>query len=85
MGFALACQAQSTKIKMTRKKVFEITVRNACRYLRMDSFENIERRLAEKAIQPMGLDVDKNTVELHLESMIGCHFPKQIFYLPASP
>ncbi|RLB95121.1 MAG: hypothetical protein DRH50_05070 [Deltaproteobacteria bacterium] len=68
-------QADGTKVKMTRKEAFEATVRNAYQYLRTESFKEIERRLAESAIEQMGLDADKNKVELHFES----HDPTNAF------
>ncbi|HFD87264.1 MAG TPA: DUF2813 domain-containing protein, partial [Gammaproteobacteria bacterium] len=68
-------QADGTKVKMTRKEAFEATVRNAYQYLRTESFEEIERRLAENAIKQMGLDADKNRIELHFES----HDPTNAF------
>ena len=68
-------QADGTKVEMTRKEAFEATVRNAYQYLRTESFEKIERRLAENAIEQMGLDADKNKVELHFES----HDPTNAF------
>jgi len=67
--------ADGTKVKMTRKEAFEATVRNAYQYLRTESFKEIERRLAENAIEQMGLDADKNKVELHFES----HDPTNAF------
>ncbi len=60
---------------MTRKEAFEAAVRDAYKYLRTESFEEIERRLAENAIEQMGLDADKNKVELHYES----HDPTNAF------
>jgi len=68
-------QADGAKVKMTRKEAFETTVRNASRYLRTESFAAIERRLAENAIQQMGLDADQNKVELHFEN----HDPTNAF------
>jgi len=64
-----------TSKKMTRKEAFEAAVRDAYKYLRTESFEEIERRLAENAIEQMGLDADKNKVELHFES----HDPTNAF------
>lgn len=68
-------QADGTKLKVTRKKAFEAAVRDAYKYLRTQSFGEIERRLAENAIEQMGLDADKNKVELHFES----HDPTNAF------
>ncbi len=64
-----------TSKKMTRKEAFEAAVKDAYKYLRTESFEEIERRLAENAIEQMGVDADKNKVELHFES----HDPTNAF------
>ncbi len=64
-----------TSKEMTRKEAFEAAVRDAYKYLRTESFKEIERRLAKNAIEQMGLDADKNKVELHFES----HDPTNAF------
>ena len=61
-------QSDGSVLKMTRKEAFAQTVRDAYKYLRTDSFEKIEKRLAENAMEHMGLDEDESRIELHFES-----------------
>jgi putative ATP-dependent endonuclease of the OLD family len=68
-------QADGSKIKLTRKEAFASAVRDAYRYLRTDSFQNIERRLAENAMEHMGLAEGEGKIELHFES----HDPTNAF------
>lgn len=64
-----------TSTKMTRREAFEESVKDAYKYLRTEAFEEIERRLAENAIEQMGLDTEKSKVELHFET----HDPTNAF------
>ncbi len=62
-------------VQMTRKEAFEESVKNAHKYLRTEAFKNIERKLAQNAIEQMGLDTEKSKVELHFEA----HDPTNAF------
>ncbi len=57
-----------TIVKLTRKEAFAQAVRDAYKYLRTDSFENIEKRLARNVMEHMGLAEDEGKIELHFES-----------------
>jgi len=54
--------------KMTRKEAFALAVRDAYKYLRTDTFEEIEKRLAQNAMEHMGLAEGEGKIELHFES-----------------
>ncbi len=62
-------------VQMIRKEAFEESVKNAHKYLRTEAFKNIERKLAQNAIEQMGLDTEKSKVELHFEA----HDPTNAF------
>lgn len=64
-----------SSVKMTRREAFEESVKDAYKYLRTETFEEIERKLAQNAIQQMGLDTEKSKVELHFET----HDPTNAF------
>ena len=68
-------QADGSTAKMTRRQAFEESVKDAYQYLRTGAFEEIERRLAQNAIEQMGLDAEKSSVELHFET----HDPTNAF------
>jgi predicted ATP-dependent endonuclease of OLD family len=57
-----------SSVKMTRREAFEISVKDAYKYLRTNAFNEIETKLAANAIELMGLDVNGNKVELSFES-----------------
>jgi len=61
-------QPDGSTVKMTRKEAFALTVRDAYKYLRTDTFEEIERRLAQNAMEHMGLAEGEGKIELHFES-----------------
>ncbi len=64
-----------TSVKITRREAFEESVKGAYKYLRTEAFEEIEKKLAENAIEQMGLDADTSKVELHFET----HDPTNAF------
>jgi predicted ATP-dependent endonuclease of OLD family len=68
-------KADGSVVKMTRRQAFESAVKEAYQYLRTESFVEIEDRLAANAIEQMGLDPDRDKVELHFES----HDPTNAF------
>lgn len=55
-------------VKMPRKEAFALAVRDAYKYLRTDTFEEIENRLAQNAMEHMGLAEEEGKIELHFES-----------------
>lgn len=55
-------------VKMTRKEAFAQAVRDAYKYLRTDTFDEIEKRLAQNAMEHMGLAEGEGKIELHFES-----------------
>ncbi|HRR41616.1 MAG TPA: AAA family ATPase [Syntrophales bacterium] len=61
-------QSDGTTLMMTRKEAFTRTVRDAYKYLRTESFEEIEKRLAQNAMEHMGLAEGDGKIELHFES-----------------
>jgi predicted ATP-dependent endonuclease of OLD family len=61
-------QPNGTTVKMTRKEAFAQAVRDAYKYLRTDSFQEIEKRLAQNAMEHMGLAESEGKIELHFES-----------------
>lgn len=61
--------------KLTRKQAFEATVKEAYKYLRTDSYNEIEKRLAANAIEQMGLEAGENKIDLSFES----HDPTNAF------
>ncbi len=61
--------------KMTRRDAFEESVKDAYKFLRTEAFVEIEKKLAQNAIQQMGLDAATNRVELHFET----HDPTNAF------
>ena len=67
--------ADGTKQKMTRKQAFEMTVKEAYKFLRTDEFCEIEKHLSANAIEQMGLDAEEDKIELSFES----HDPTNAF------
>jgi len=67
--------ADGSSVKMSRRDAFEHTVKQAYQYLRTDGFVEIEKKLAENAIEQMGLDRDESKIELHFES----HDPTNVY------
>jgi len=63
------------KKKLTRKQAFENSIKNAYKYLRTDSFTEIEELLAKNAMDQMGLDEGENKIELQFET----HDPTNAF------
>lgn len=61
-------QPDGTTVKMTRKEAFAQAVRDAYKYLRTDSFQEIGKRLARNAMEHMGLVEGEGKIELHFES-----------------
>ena len=61
-------QPDGSMAKLTRKEAFSQAVSNAYRYLRTGTFEEIEKRLAQNAIEHMGLVEGEGRIELHFES-----------------
>lgn len=57
-----------TTREMTRREAFEKTVSSAYGYLRTQTFQRIEERLAANAVEHMGLDQGEGSVEIHFES-----------------
>ncbi len=55
-------------VKMTRKDAFAQAVHDAYKYLRTNTFEEIEQRLAQNAMEHMGLAEGEGKIELHFES-----------------
>ncbi len=64
-----------TELKMTRRQAFEKTVQEAYKYLRTDSFNEIEKILAQNAIEQMGLDAGENKIVMQFES----HDPSNVY------
>ena len=57
-----------SRVAMTRKEAFTEAVREAQKYLRTSTFEEIEKRLAQNAMEHMGLSEGEGKIELHFES-----------------
>ncbi|GAB4142374.1 MAG: AAA family ATPase [Planctomycetota bacterium] len=68
-------RSDGSTAKLTRREAFEESVKDAYKYLRTESFEEIERKLAQNAIEQMGLDAERSKVELHFET----HDPTNAF------
>jgi putative ATP-dependent endonuclease of the OLD family len=68
-------QPDGTTTKLSRKEAFTQAVTNAYQYLRTDSFEEIERKLAQNAMEHMGLDESEGKIQLHFES----HDPTNVY------
>ncbi len=71
-------KADGTVVEITPKEAFEGAVKDAYKYLRTNSFKEIERCLAKNAIEQMGLDAEENKVELHFESHDPTNAYKQL-------
>lgn len=68
-------KSDGTVERMTRREAFESAVKDAYAYLRTNDFVEIEKRLAANALEQMGLDPERDKVELHFES----HDPTNAF------
>lgn len=64
--------------ELTRKEAFEYAVKDAYKYLRTNSFIEIENLLAANAMEQMGIEPGEGDVSLHFESHDPTHAYKSL-------